>query len=48
MSIFRKIAKNPDGTFGPTKKNKYYKPVAYHNKSSVNRKDKTKWFLQAQ
>ena len=46
MSIFRKIKKNLDGTFGPTKSNIFYKPVAYHNKSSINKKHKTKWIIK--
>ncbi|MWB95529.1 hypothetical protein GON26_14255 [Flavobacterium sp. GA093] len=46
MSTFRKITKNSDGTFGPTKSNNFYKPVAYHNKSSITKRHKTKWIIK--
>lgn len=46
MVTFKKIAKNTDGTFGPTKNNNYYKPVVYHNKSAIKKKDKTKWVIK--
>lgn len=45
-TIFRKVAKNEDGTFGPTSNNKFYQPVFYHNKTAKKNLNKTKWLIK--
>lgn len=45
-SIFKKITKNSDGTFGPTSNDNFYIPISYHNKTAKNNPNKTKWKIR--
>nr|WP_288210439.1 hypothetical protein [uncultured Dysgonomonas sp.] len=43
---FPKIKLDENGLFGPTSKNHFYYPVAYHNSIAKKKQEKTIWILK--
>jgi len=43
---FPTVVMKPNGLFGPTSEDHYYKPVYYHNKTATKKEHKTTWILK--